>query len=81
MKESTPPSRLRQPNSDCSILRISVYQKGRLTDFDSLPIPVEKPAEIQTFEYAQEIIALPEEEKTIALKMIREEIKKKSIIQ
>jgi len=33
--------------------------------------------EIQTFEYAQEIIALPKEEKEIALKMVREEIKKR----
>ena len=44
---------------------------------ESIFILLEKLSEIQTYKYAQEIIALPKEEKAIALKMIREEIQKR----
>ena len=44
---------------------------------ESIFILLEKLSEIQTYKYAQEIIALPENEKEVALKMIREEIQKR----
>jgi len=44
---------------------------------DSLPLPIEKSDETLTFEFAQEIIALPEEEKEIAFNKIENEMKKR----
>ncbi|QQG40764.1 MAG: hypothetical protein HYV37_00355 [Candidatus Levyibacteriota bacterium] len=57
---------------------MGIERLQKLLGIDSLPIPIEKPVEIQTFELAQEVIALPEEDKSVALSMIREEIKKRA---
>lgn len=56
---------------------MGIERLQKLLGIDSLPIPIEKPLETQTFELAQEVIALPEEDKDIALSMIREEIRKR----
>lgn len=55
----------------------AIERLERLLGIDSLPPPIQKPAELQIFEYANEINILPEEEKEISLKMIREEIVKR----
>jgi len=57
---------------------MGIERLQKLLGIDSLPLPVEKSTEEQTFEFAQEIIALPEEDKSVALSMIKDEIKKRS---
>jgi len=56
---------------------MAIERLEKLQGLDSLPLPVEKSAETLTFEFAQEIIALPEEEKQMAFNMIEDEIKKR----
>lgn len=58
---------------------MAIERLEKLQGIDSLPIPIEKPTEIQIFEYAQEINVLPKEEKEMALTMIREEIRKRQL--
>lgn len=53
---------------------LAIERLEKLQGIDSLPLPVEKPQEIQLFEFAQEIVALPKKEKKLALTRIREEI-------
>jgi len=52
----------------------AIERLQKLTGLDSLPLPTQKHTELQIFEYAKEIHALPENQKTIALKMIKKEI-------
>lgn len=59
---------------------IAIERLEKLQGLDSLPLPIEKPTEIQIFEYAQEINTLPKEEKTIALKMLKDRIGEVSTI-
>lgn len=56
---------------------MAVERLERLLGIDSLPLPIQKPTELRIFEYAQEITALPEKDKAVALTMIREEIQKR----
>ena len=56
---------------------MAIERLEKLQGLDSLPLPVEKSAEMLTFEFAQEIIALPEEEKQMAFNMIENEIEKR----
>ncbi len=53
---------------------MAIERLEKLQGLDSLPLPIEKSAELQVFEYAQEIIALPKEEKEKALNTIRKKI-------
>jgi hypothetical protein len=47
-----------------------------------LPLPIEKSEELQVFEYAQEINIMPQEEKELVLKLVRQEInKRKDVVQ
>jgi hypothetical protein len=54
---------------------MAIERLEKLQGLDSLPLPIEKSDETLTFEFAQEIIALPEEEKQMAFNMIEKEIK------
>lgn len=56
---------------------MAIERLEKLQGLDSLPLPTEKSTETLTFEFAQEIIALPEEEKQTAFDMIENEIKKR----
>ena len=58
---------------------MAIERLEKLQGLDSLPLPMEKSAETLTFEFAQEIIALPEEEKQTAFDMIENEIKKREV--
>lgn len=60
---------------------MGIERLQKLLGIDSLPLPVEKSTEEQTFEFAQEIIALPTGEKEMALTMVREEIQKRESAQ
>jgi hypothetical protein len=57
---------------------MAIERLEKLQGLDSLPLPTEKSAETLTFEFAQEIIALPEEEKQMAFNMIEDEINKRT---
>jgi hypothetical protein len=59
---------------------LGIERLQKLLGIDSLPLQVEKSAETLTFEFAQEIIALPEEEKQMAFNMIEDEIKKRDVL-
>lgn len=56
---------------------MGIERLQKLLGIDSLPLPIEKSTELQVFEYSQEISVLPQEEKELALKLVREEIKKR----
>lgn len=56
---------------------MAIERLEKLQGIDSLPMPIERPVELQVFEYAQEINVLPQEEKELALRLVREEIKKR----
>ena len=58
---------------------MAIERLEKLQGLDSLPLPMEKSAETLTFEFAQEIIALPEEDKQTAFDMIENEIKKREV--
>lgn len=60
---------------------LGIERLQKLLGIDSLPLPIEKPTETITYEYAQEINMLPTEEKEIALKMVREEIQKRESVK
>lgn len=57
---------------------MAIERLEKLQGIDSLPVPIQKPIELQVFEYAQEINVLPQGEKESALKLIREAINKRS---
>jgi len=56
---------------------MAVERLEKLLGIDSMPLPIQKPVELQIFEYAQEISALSDKEKGAALIMIQEEIQKR----
>lgn len=56
---------------------IAIERLEKLMGISSLPLPIEKPSEIQMFEVAQEINALPEKEKKKVVLTIAEEIRKR----
>ena len=60
---------------------MAIERLEKLQGLDSLPFPIEKSTELQIFEYAQEIVTLPDKEKVEALTMIREEIQKREAPQ
>lgn len=56
---------------------MAIERLEKLQGIDSLPMPIERPVELQVFEYAQQISVLPQDEKVLALKLIKEEIHKR----
>lgn len=58
---------------------MAIERLEKLQGIDSLPVPIQKPVELRIFEYAEEINSLPENEKEMALKMVREEIVKRGL--
>ncbi len=56
---------------------MAIERLEKLQGIDSLPMPIERPVELQVFEYSQEISVLPQDEKVLALKLIKEEIHKR----
>jgi len=59
---------------------MAIERLEKLLGIDTMPLPIQKPTELRIFEYAQEINTMPENEKEVALKMIRNEIKKRKCI-
>ena len=49
----------------------------KLQGLNSLPLPIEKPKEIQMFELAQKVNALPKDKRDMVLFRVKEEIKKR----
>jgi uncharacterized coiled-coil DUF342 family protein len=61
---------------------MAIERLEKLQGLDSLPLPIEKSEELQVFEYAQEINIMPQEEKELVLKLVRQEInKRKDVVQ
>lgn len=60
---------------------MAIERLEKLLGIDSMPLPIQKPKELQIFEYAQEINTLPKKEKELTLNMIKEEIRKRQITQ
>lgn len=53
---------------------MAVERLEKLQGIDSLPLPLEKPREVQIFEWAQTINRLPSEQKDFVMKRVRKEI-------